>query len=70
MTMLASESLLHENKKNPVKNVLGSVPTGGNILYWIFSFHVVKPVMPILALLPMLCVCENSDCSPTFLKSH
>ena len=38
----------------------GSIPTGGNILYLDF-FHIVKPLMPILALLPMLCVCENPD---------
>ena len=38
----------------------GSIPTGGNILSLDF-FHIVKPKMPILALLPMLCVCENPD---------
>ena len=27
--------------------------------YFVFSFPIVKPLMPILALLPMLCVCEN-----------
>ena len=37
----------------------GSIITGGNILYWTFCFHVEKPLMPILAVLPMLCVCEN-----------
>ena len=30
----------------------GSIPTGGNILSLDF-FHVVKPLMPILALLPI-----------------
>ena len=39
---------------------LGSIPTGGNILLLDF-FHVVKPSMPILALLPMLCICENPE---------
>ena len=34
---------------------LGSIPIGDNI------FHVVKPPMPILALLPMLYVCKNPD---------
>ena len=29
-------------------------------------FHIVKPPMPILALLPMLCVCENPDWSDQF----
>ena len=38
----------------------GSIPTGGNILSLDF-FHIVKLPMPILALLPMLCVCENPD---------
>ena len=35
----------------------GSIPTGGNILSLDF-FHVVKPLMPILALLPILSICE------------
>ena len=30
--------------------VPGSIPTGDNIFHWIFCFHVVKPLMPILAL--------------------
>ena len=31
--------------------------------HWIFfCFHVVKPLMPILALLPILCVCEKPNC--------
>ena len=43
----------------------GSIPTGGKILLLdFFCFHVVKPLMPILALLPMLCDCENPDCEP------
>ena len=33
----------------------GSIPTGGNIFHWIFfCFHIVKPLMPILALFPIL----------------
>ena len=40
----------------------GSIGTGGNILSLdFFCFHVVNPLKPILALLPMLCVCEKSD---------
>ena len=39
---------------------LGSIPTRGNILSLDF-FHIVKPPMPILAILPILCVCENPD---------
>ena len=35
-------------------------PLGGNILSLIF-FHVVKPLMPILVLLPMMCVCEKAE---------
>ena len=33
---------------------LGSIPTGGNIFNGYFGFHIVKPLMPILALLPTL----------------
>ena len=34
---------------------LGSIPTGGNFFHWIvFCFHIVKPLLPILALLPFL----------------
>ena len=32
----------------------GSIPTGDNIFHWIFCFHIVKPMLPILALLPTL----------------
>ena len=39
---------------------LGSIPTGGNNLSLDF-FHIIKPPSPILASLPMLCVCENPD---------
>ena len=40
----------------------GSIPTRGNILSLdFFCFPIVKPLMPILALLPMLCICENLD---------
>ena len=31
----------------------GSIPTAGNIF---FCFHVVNPLLPILALLPFLCI--------------
>ena len=42
----------------------GSCPTMGNILLLdFFCFHVVKPLILILALLPMLCVCEDPACS-------
>ena len=47
----------------------GSIPTGGNILSLDF-FHTVKPPMPILALLPMLCVCENPDFKHAKIKTH
>ena len=40
---------------------LGSIPAGGNILSLDF-FHVVKPPMPILALLPILSICEKPEC--------
>ena len=33
----------------------GTLPKRGNIFHWIFfCFHIVKPLMPILALLPTL----------------
>ena len=32
----------------------GPIPTAGNIFHWIFLFHVVKSLIPILALLPTL----------------
>ena len=38
----------------------GSIPTRGNILSLDF-FHIVKPLMPILALLPILSICEKPD---------
>ena len=37
----------------------GSIPTGGNILS-LDVFHVVKHLLPILALLPILSICEKS----------
>ena len=44
----------------------GSIPTGNNILSQDF-FHIVKPPMSILALLPLLCVFENPECN---IKTH
>ena len=38
----------------------GSIPTGGNILSLGF-FHVIKPLMPILSLLPILSICEKLE---------
>ena len=43
------------------------MPTGGNILPLDFFVFVVKPLMPILALLPMLCICENPELVLSFL---
>ena len=34
--------------------------------FLVFCFHIVKALMPILALLPMLCICEN----PEWDRSH
>ena len=42
---------------------LGSIPTGDNILSLDF-FHVVNPLMPILALLPIFSICEKPERSP------
>ena len=57
--------------ESEVKRGPGSIPAGGNIFHWIFCFHVVKPLMVILALLPMLCVCENLDCAQIhYLYNH
>ena len=44
----------------------GSIPTGGNILSLGF-FYVVKPLMPILALLPILSICEKPGCYFCFI---
>ena len=38
-----------------------------NIFTGFFSFHVVNPVMPILLLLPTLCIMEKLDYTTTFL---
>ena len=48
--------LLCENKK-----FQSSERPGGNILWLEFCVHIVKALIPILALLPMLCVCENPE---------
>ena len=41
---------------------LGSLLTGGNILSLdFFCFHIVKPLMPILALLPFLCISKRGS---------
>ena len=38
----------------------GSIPTGGKFFHWIFfSFHVVKPLLLILTLLPFLCISKK-----------
>ena len=39
----------------------GSISTGGNILSLDF-FHAVEPLMPILAFLPILSICEKFKC--------
>ena len=46
----------------------GSIPSGSNILSLNF-FHIVKPPMPILALLLILCVCENSERTLKYLNA-
>ena len=46
--------------ESEVMRDLGSIPTGGNIFHWIFfCFHVVKILLPILALLPFLCILKK-----------
>ena len=70
MPILPSETLL-KTKKNPVKNV---TPSGNRIWashnlwfqvqhypFWtnLLCFHVVKPLLPILALLPFLCISKK-----------
>ena len=42
-----------ECSKDFEPEVIGSILTGGNIFHWFFCFHVVNPLMPILALLPI-----------------
>ena len=39
------------------------------ILLLDFYFHIVKPLMPILQLLPILSVCEQLDCATSFKSS-
>ena len=36
-------------------------PLGIRFCYWIFCFHIVKPLMPMLALLPNLCIMGKLD---------
>ena len=43
--------------ESEVMRVLGSIPTWGNIFTGFF--HVVKPLLPILALLPFLCISKK-----------
>ena len=38
---------------------LDSIPTGVYNFHWIF-FHIVKPLLPILALLPFLCILKKT----------
>ena len=40
-------------------NLVHSIPTWGNIFLWIFCFYIVKPLLPILALLPYLCISKK-----------
>ena len=46
--------------ESEVMRGLDSIPTEGNIFHWIFCFHVVKLLIPILALLPFLCIFEKT----------
>ena len=58
--LYAGFSQTRRNWQSEVMRGPGSISIGGNILS-LDCFHVVKPLMPILALLSMLCVCENPD---------
>ena len=46
--------------ESEVMRGLGSIPTRDNLLSLDF-FHVIKPLMPILALLPILSICEKPE---------
>ena len=46
----------------------GSIPTGGNILSLEF-FHVVKPLITILPLLPILSIYEKLECFKLVIES-
>ena len=49
----------------------GSILSGGNIFHWIFfCFHVVKPLMPILALLSTLSNYKKNSNAIDFLYRH
>ena len=55
---------------NLVQKGLGSIPPGGNIFHWIFfCFHVVKPPIPILAILPFLRISKNSIVATSFSET-
>ena len=40
---------------------LGSIPSRGNIYMSLDFFHIVKSLMPILALLPILSICDKPE---------
>ena len=42
----------------------------GKIYCWNFCFHVVKRVMPILPLLPILCVCKKTRIETNYSRQH
>ena len=62
MPILASEAFLAQEGVLALESGVQGAILGGEITfcYWIFCFHVVKPLMPILVSLPMLSVCENN----------
>ena len=50
--------------------VVSSMFSGVTFCCWIFVFHVVKPVMPILPFLSILCVREKPYCINTNLQKQ
>ena len=54
--------------ESEVMRGLGSIPTGGNIMSLEFFSYSEAP-MPTLALLPMLCVCENPESVATEIQN-
>ena len=59
-TCLTSSERRVLDLESEIMRGLGFIPAGGNILsIGFFCFHIAKPLMPILALMPLLCVCEK-----------
>ena len=65
--LILTESSKFKNQvvhEETFENTLGSlcqVSPGVTFCHWIFCFNIVRPLMQILALLSMLCVCQKLE---------